>query len=80
MRSIRFSAVLALNAVERPGRFYEIESCLVFLIAYTSYFFSNAFTMSGTLVAASSNLALIVTNRDRLAALLRNHPQALRVS
>ncbi|KAI5474244.1 hypothetical protein MNV49_003771 [Pseudohyphozyma bogoriensis] len=29
------------------GRFTEIESCLVFLIAYTSYFFSNALTMSG---------------------------------
>lgn len=31
------------------GRYTEIESCLVFLIAYTSYFFSNALTMSGTL-------------------------------
>ncbi|KDE02738.1 hypothetical protein, variant [Microbotryum lychnidis-dioicae p1A1 Lamole] len=29
------------------GRYTEIESCLVFLIAYTSYFFSNAVTMSG---------------------------------
>lgn len=29
------------------GRYTEIESCLVFLIAYTSYFFSNALTMSG---------------------------------
>lgn len=31
----------------RTGRYTEIESCLVFLIAYTSYFFSNALTMSG---------------------------------
>lgn len=30
------------------GRYTEIESCLVFLIAYTSYFFSNALTMSGS--------------------------------
>lgn len=29
------------------GRHSEIESCLVLLIAYTSYFFSNALTMSG---------------------------------
>ncbi|GAA5843289.1 hypothetical protein JCM11251_007279, partial [Rhodosporidiobolus azoricus] len=29
------------------GRYTEIESCLVLLIAYTSYFFSNALTMSG---------------------------------
>lgn len=29
------------------GRFHEIESCLVTLLAYTSYFFSNALTMSG---------------------------------
>lgn len=30
------------------GRYTEIEACLVLLIAYTSYFFSNALTMSGT--------------------------------
>ncbi|KAM0786253.1 hypothetical protein ACM66B_007052 [Microbotryomycetes sp. NB124-2] len=29
------------------GRYTEIESCLIFLIAYTSYFFSNALSMSG---------------------------------
>ncbi|GAA5900807.1 hypothetical protein JCM8208_004616 [Rhodotorula glutinis] len=29
------------------GRYTEIEACLVLLIAYTSYFFSNALTMSG---------------------------------
>ncbi|KAG0141039.1 hypothetical protein CROQUDRAFT_664372 [Cronartium quercuum f. sp. fusiforme G11] len=31
----------------RVSQFPEIESCLVLLIAYTSYFFSNALTMSG---------------------------------
>ena len=31
------------------GHFVEIEACLVLLIAYTSYFFSNAVTMSGAL-------------------------------
>ncbi|KAH9821316.1 Sodium/hydrogen exchanger family-domain-containing protein [Melampsora americana] len=31
----------------RVSHFPEIESCLVLLIAYTSYFFSNALTMSG---------------------------------
>ncbi|CAH7685561.1 Sodium/hydrogen exchanger family-domain-containing protein [Phakopsora pachyrhizi] len=31
----------------RLSNFPEIESCLVLLIAYTSYFFSNASTMSG---------------------------------
>ena len=30
-------------------RFPKIESCLVFLIAYSSYFFSNAIHMSGEL-------------------------------
>ncbi|BGO95213.1 hypothetical protein NBRC10512_000996 [Rhodotorula toruloides] len=29
------------------GRYTEIEACLVLLIAYTSYFFSNAMSMSG---------------------------------
>lgn len=33
----------------RVAQFPEIESCLVLLIAYTSYFFSNASTMSGKL-------------------------------
>ncbi|SCV73124.1 BQ2448_7049 [Microbotryum intermedium] len=35
------------SSFEPTGRYTEIESCLVFLIAYTSYFFSNAVTMSG---------------------------------
>lgn len=38
--------------MELAGRYTEIESCLVFLIAYTSYFFSNAVTMSGGLALA----------------------------
>ena len=33
--------------VPPAGRYTEIEACLVLLIAYTSYFFSNALTMSG---------------------------------
>lgn len=31
----------------RLNEYPELESCLVILIAYTSYFFSNGLTMSG---------------------------------
>jgi hypothetical protein len=47
-----FSGIDPAPPFVRPaGRYTEIESCLVFLIAYTSYFFSNALTMSGQLEA-----------------------------
>jgi sodium/hydrogen exchanger-like protein 6/7 len=75
---------------EYPG----IESCLVILIAYTSYFFSNGLTMSGecSLFLCWSwhglRLSCVSTDviwnmyhtRHRITPLLRYHTQALRLS
>lgn len=59
-------------------RFPKIESCLVVLIAYASYFFSNGLHMSGkcpwTILPAS-----LTANRNCHSPLLWNHPEALRI-
>jgi len=71
------------------GRFTEIEACLVLLIAYTSYFFSNALTMSGMSLSSSypslsptepALMKRIELLRYRFVAVLRNHFEALRLS
>jgi len=61
-------------------RMPKIESCLIILIAYASYFFANAIHMSGT--PPCSFISTIQSNfpRYRLPPLLRNLPQALRLS
>lgn len=46
------SLLLKLTHVRRDPK---IESCLIFLIAYASYFFANAIHMSGKLVLSESN-------------------------
>jgi len=56
----------------------HIESCLVALCAYTSYFFSNGISMSGTSRFARLILELIV--RYRVTPILRYHLEALRLS
>lgn len=62
----------------RLNEYPEIESCLIILIAYTSYFFSNGLTMSGAYESASNSFAkLILYPRHRIAAVLRYHSQAL---
>lgn len=43
-------------------RFPKIESCLIILIAYASYFFANAISMSGEFDVQKSRLANMVLN------------------
>ena len=63
-------------------RFPKIESCLVFLIAYSSYFFSNAIHMSGQSFPSILLMkTLKLTNtRHCLIAVLWNLSQTLRTS
>jgi NhaP-type Na+/H+ or K+/H+ antiporter len=65
----------------RLSAYPQLESCLVALIAYTSYFFSNGVGMGGESGGASVRCAALTTPpaRHRLAALLRHHAQALRL-
>jgi sodium/hydrogen exchanger-like protein 6/7 len=59
-------------------RFPKIESCLIVLIAYASYFFSNGLHMSGkNLPLCSGNSSN--SHRNRHPSLLWNHPEALRI-
>lgn len=61
--------------------YHGIESCLVALIAYTSYFFSNGMHMSGT-CRQYSRISVVETNgprRHRLSTILWNHTQTLRL-
>jgi len=61
-------------------RFPRIESCIILLVAYASYFFSNGCRMSGKLYIC---LQLIIPHinvvRNRFSALLWNNPQTLRL-
>lgn len=50
-----------------------IESCLVALVAYTSYFFSNGLSMSGE-PAQMCSMRKLILPRHRLAIVLRYHP------
>lgn len=59
-------------------RFPKIESCLIVLIAYASYFFSNGLHMSGKLMRRTiMSVANIVRYRD--ITVLWHHSQALRL-
>lgn len=61
-------------------RFPKIESCLVLLIAYASYFFANSIHMSGMLrVRALVVIAQLTISRHCLAPILRHMPEALRI-
>lgn len=59
-------------------RFPKIESCLIVLIAYASYFFSNGLHMSGK-NASSYTFLLANANRNCHSPLLRHYSQALRL-
>jgi hypothetical protein len=60
-------------------RFPKTESCLILLIAYFTYFFSNAIHMSGKFANPRKSLELMTT-RYRVITLLRYLPQALCLS
>jgi len=60
-------------------RFPKIESCIILLIAYASYFFANAIHMSGRLQGNKSNVILLTLSRYCLATFLRNLPETLRL-
>ena len=60
-------------------RFPKIESCLVILIAYASYFSANAMDMSGRSHQRRSCAGDANYARHRVAPVLWNHAQALRV-
>lgn len=55
--------------------FPQIETCLIALMAYGSYFFSNALRMSGTPFLLSE-----ADCRDCLVVVLRNHFETLCLS
>lgn len=59
-------------------RFQKIESCLIVLIAYASYFFSNGVHMSG-MFNHSGEKVLLTLYRNRVFVILRHHAEALRV-
>jgi ABC-type Fe3+ transport system permease subunit len=60
----------------------EIETCLIVLIAYTSYFFSNALTMSGKSSSYQSHRSQLTCpkHRDCIRIVLRRHAKTLRIS
>lgn len=61
----------------------KIESCLIILIAYSSYFFANGVYMSGKCAAATFHSKPLSTDklpsRYRVAFVLWNYPQTLRL-
>lgn len=81
--------LISLRSGGEIGRFTEIEACLVLLIAYTSYFFSNALTMSGKSLSLSP-LAIRRKrgkadeiegeSRNRFVVVLWDHFETLRLS
>jgi len=72
------SLLLKFTHVRRDPK---IESCLIFLIAYASYFFANAIHMSGEftrnfkLIEWTTMLTIVL--RNRVPLVLRYLPQAL---
>jgi sodium/hydrogen exchanger-like protein 6/7 len=74
------SLLLKFTHVRRDPK---IESCLIFLIAYASYFFANAIHMSGRFHNKRQHpltIVLILFHRNRVTFVLRYLPQALCVS
>lgn len=57
-------------------RYPKTETCLIILVAYLTYFFSNAIHMSGKFLN-SSVCSLLIWVRHRIASVLRHLSQAL---
>lgn len=71
-----FTALVLKHTYVR--RFPKIESCLIVLIAYASYFFSNGLHMSGKLMFHTGMCGLTnIKRRYCHIAFLRDHAQAL---
>jgi sodium/hydrogen exchanger-like protein 6/7 len=61
-------------------RYPKIESCLIVLIAYASYFFSNGLHMSGKCLHSKfTSPKILISLRNCHTSILRNYAQALRV-
>lgn len=60
-------------------RFPKIESCLIILVAYASYFFSNGLHMSGKGILNLVNPVILITNRNCYTPILWHHAKALRI-
>lgn len=60
-------------------RFPKIESCMIILIAYASYFFSNGLHMSGKYVKPFLGVLLLMVFRNCHTFVLWYHSQALRI-
>jgi sodium/hydrogen exchanger-like protein 6/7 len=61
-------------------RFPKIESCLIVLIAYASYFLSNGLHLSGRLFwTLSERMVMLTSPRHCDASFLRYYAQALRI-
>lgn len=58
-------------------RFPKIESCLIVLIAYASYFLSNGLHMSGKCIVRRCPRYSLTSSRNCEPAILRYNPQAL---
>jgi sodium/hydrogen exchanger-like protein 6/7 len=61
-------------------RFPKTESCLIILIAYATYFFSNAIHMSGKYSSLSDRLEALTSRRHRVSPLLWHLHEALCIS
>lgn len=60
-------------------RFPKIESCLIVLIAYASYFLSNGLHMSGTSLVCRYTRLLLTLFRHRESVILWHNSEALRL-
>jgi sodium/hydrogen exchanger-like protein 6/7 len=60
-------------------RFPKIESCMIVLVAYASYFFSNGLHMSGNLDQAPPSKIPLIVYRHCDPPVLWNHAETLRI-
>lgn len=60
-------------------RMPKIESCLIVLVAYASYFFSNGVHLSGECLCVPFNIPIADRLRHRLSSVLWYHDETLRL-
>lgn len=80
--AVGISAALGLKYTY-VRRYPKIESCLIVLIAYSTYFFSQAIKMSGEYLSgmrgSSAAKPMLTEGRYRISAFLRYYAEALRL-